>query len=191
MKIFTHFCIKEHQLSNSHKVSFWKSFLSSFQNGGHTTTFSTATQKFTPQLREGAANMKYVVEVNAAPNIHYSRNNIQLKFPLTNQKSAWQTYCNDVTQVQAERNRQYRWRNIPYTQSCSVLATPLPPRNITSVSVSGITFDRGNRTLNMMVELLPSHRAHGILEGYMVSLRRSLTDCYECDNSNTLNFLVC
>lgn len=94
------------------------------------------------------------------------------------------------TQIRAERNGLYSWRNIPRPQSCSVLATPLRPRNISNVSVSGVAFDRVNQTLSMSVEVIPSSKMHGTLGGYVFSLRRSATDCYECEGSNTWIFQV-
>lgn len=95
-----------------------------------------------------------------------------------------------ISQVKAEKSNQYTWRRIPRTQSCMVPATPLPPRNITEVLVTGVNYDGSNQSLQLVVSVVPSQKTHGTLELYEVVLRRSLTDCLECNAAGTMRFLV-
>lgn len=99
------------------------------------------------------------------------------------------SYKDFSSQVKAEKSDQYTWRRIPRTQSCTVQATPLPPRNITEVSVMQVNFDGANQSLQLIVSVVPSEKTHGTLEQYEVVLRMSLTDCLECD-AGGLRFLV-
>lgn len=59
---------------------------------------------------------------------------------------------------------------------------PLPPRNITSVSISGLDYDRINHTLQLSVNVVPSEKTHGVLDLYEVLLRKSPSGCYECED---------
>lgn len=95
-----------------------------------------------------------------------------------------------VVQVKAEKSNLYTWRRIPSTQTCSQLATPLPPRNISEVSVTDLEYDQGNQSLTLVVGVVPSERTHGTLEMYEVSLRGSTSDCLDCEEYRGSRFLV-
>lgn len=95
-----------------------------------------------------------------------------------------------MVQVKAEKSNLYTWRRTPNTETCSQLATPLPPRNISEVSVTDVEYDQGNQSLTLVVGVVPPERTHGSIEKYEVSLRVSASDCLDCDDYRGSRFLV-
>jgi hypothetical protein len=53
-----------------------------------------------------------------------------------------------------------------------------------------VNYDRTNQSLELDVGVVPSEKNYGTLEQYEVVLRRSLSDCLECNEAEDLRFLV-
>lgn len=53
-----------------------------------------------------------------------------------------------------------------------------------------LNYDGSNQSLQLAVDVVPSEKTHGTLELYEVVLRRSPSECLDCDDAGALRFTV-